>query len=84
MPTGVSDEIIIWNKERYKNLWINSFTVIDLKDLKVYEGVAENPDSTMIGDEESIAKLIRKEMTFAEATAEVSPLLLVTWLRVQS
>lgn len=64
----------MWNKERYTNLWINSFTVIDLKDLKVYEGVAENPDSTMIGDEESIAKLIRKEMTFAEATAEVSPL----------
>lgn len=49
----------------------------------MYEGVAENPDSTMIGDEESIAKLIRKEMTFAEATAEVSPLSHVTWLSVQ-
>lgn len=37
----------------------------------MYEGVVDNADSTMIGDEESIAKLIRKEMTFAEATAEV-------------
>lgn len=48
----------------------------------MYEGVVDNADSTMIGDEESIAKLIRKEMTFAEASAEVSPLSHVTWLRV--
>lgn len=48
------------------------FSVIDLKDLKVYEGVAENADSTLVGDEETIVKLIRKEVTFADASAQVS------------
>lgn len=45
--------------------------MIDLKDLKVYEGVADNADSTLVGDEASIVQLIRKELTFAEATAQV-------------
>lgn len=46
--------------------------MIDLKDLKVYEGVADNADSTLVGDEASIVQLIRKELTFAEATAQVN------------
>lgn len=47
-------------------------SVIDLKDLKVYEGVADNADSTLVGDEETIVKLIRKDVTFADASAQVS------------
>lgn len=45
---------------------------MDLKDLKVYEGKVDSPDATLSGDEETIVKLIKKELTFAEAAAEVS------------
>ena len=48
------------------------FPVVDLKDLKVYEGKVDNPDATLSGDEETIVKLIKKELTFADAAAGVS------------
>lgn len=53
--------------------------MIDLKDLKVYEGVADNADSTLVGDEASIVQLIRKELTFAEATAQVKTNQVTWW-----
>lgn len=45
--------------------------MVDLKDLKVYEGVADNADATLVGDEESIVQLIKKDISFADAIAQV-------------
>lgn len=38
----------------------------------MYEGIADDADSTLVGDEESIVKLIRKDLTFADASAQVN------------
>lgn len=48
------------------------FTVIDLKELKVYEGTADNPDTTIISDLPTFIQLMKKEITMEEAQAQVS------------
>lgn len=48
------------------------FSVIDLKDLKVYEGTSENVDATLVGSEETILLLIKKELSLADAISQVN------------
>lgn len=44
--------------------------MIDLKDLKVYEGVADNADATITTDLATFALMLKKEITMDEAKAQ--------------
>lgn len=44
--------------------------VVDLKDLKVYEGVADNADATIISDLATFTQLVTKQITMEEAKAQ--------------
>lgn len=47
-------------------------SVFDLKDLKVYEGVVENPDTTLIVEADVLMGIMKKEIVFEDAKAQVS------------
>lgn len=45
--------------------------MIDTKDLKVYEGIAENPDATSTLELSTMFQMLKKELTFEDAVAQV-------------
>lgn len=56
--------------------------MIDTKDLKVYEGTAENPDATSTLELSTMFQMLKKELTFEDAVAQVR-IPLINWSLIQ-